>query len=51
MAEQAAQVVEMFLIGGRFLAREALPLLFEFRPDHLRSLVRRGTRDKARIET
>jgi hypothetical protein len=34
MAEQAAKVGEMFLIGGGFLALEARPFLFEFSGGH-----------------
>jgi hypothetical protein len=34
LAEQAAEVGEMLLIGGRFLARVARPFLFEFGGGH-----------------
>ena len=34
VAEQAAEVVEMFLVGGGFLARVTVPLLFEFGGGH-----------------
>jgi hypothetical protein len=44
LAEQPAQVIEVFLVGGRFFALVTVPLPFELRGSHCRMIqpARRG---------